>query len=181
MASQPQVTPETKFMGLATVEVQPDRISITVPRRPSFRVFFGLAFVVLVSWFTPKYHHLIFDTDKWLEMWFTFLIGSAFLKGLWDVTSRDIISVDAQQLVLNRGVLGLGWNRRYPLREIGRLRWVHEVQAGKNTIPSCIAFDYQYMPVGCAFEIGEPEANKIIDLIKSRFPEMGTAAQVSVF
>jgi len=162
------------------LEIEPDRLRIIAPRRASFRFLIGPAFALVIAWFSPKLHAFLYAGEPGSGVaWFFFSLVIA--KGVWDATSRDIIVVEEKGLSLNRGILGLGWTRRYPLCEIGRLRWVPPVQAGKNAIPSCIAFDSQYMPVGCAWEIGEPQANEIIDLIKSRFPQIGTETKVSVF
>jgi len=173
-------SPEIKYLGLATIKVDHERITIMAPRRASFRFLFGPAFALLVAWFSPKLHNLLFSGEPGSGVSWTFL-SLLIAKGIWDATSRDIITVDEKQLVIYRGIFRLGWKRRYPLREIGRLRWAAAQQVGNNMIPSRILFDYEYMPVACAWDIGEPGANQIIELIKSRFPEIGTAAQVSVF
>jgi hypothetical protein len=180
MEAATQSATDTKYLGSATVQIEPDRIKILAPRRPSFRFLLGPALVIVLVWFSPKYHAMVFSDPGVMNI-FSFFIGLLLVKGIWDATSRDIILVDEKNLLLNRGILGVGWTRRYPLREVGNLRWTPGLRQGRAYIPSRILFDYQYMPIMCALEVEEGAANQIIALLKRRFPQMGSAAQVSVF
>jgi hypothetical protein len=180
MESAVQSAIDTKYLGSATVQIEPNRIKILAPRRPTFGFLLCPMLVTLIAWFSPKYHAMVFSDPSGMNI-FSFFIALSLLKGIWDATSRDIIVVDEKNFSLNRGILGVGWTRRYPLREVGNLRWKPELRQGKAYVPSRILFDYQYMPTMCVLELGEDAANQIIALLKQHFPEIGTAAQVSVF
>jgi hypothetical protein len=181
MAAPSQATPETHYFGSARIQSTADDIQILVARRPTLRFLVGPVVVVLIFWYVPKYHDIVFSPEfPLMRIYFGLLLGGLFFKGMWDAISRDIISVNEQFFSINKGIFALGWTRRYPLREVGNLRWRPAVGQGRSYVPSRILFDYQYMPRQCAAGIFEDDANRIIAILKQRFPEMGASAQVSV-
>ena len=45
-----------------------------------------------------------------------------------------------------------------PLDQLSNLQFRHQVINRRETVPSCLTFDYQYLPRGCAADIAENEA-----------------------
>lgn len=101
------------------------------------------------------------------------------LIALWRSASRNVITIRPPSLAIRREAFHVGWTRRYPLAQLSNLQFRHRVQAGRQSVPSRLSFDYEYLPRACAFDITESEAAEMIPLIQAQFPDLVARSSTS--
>jgi hypothetical protein len=138
---------------------------------------FGLVFMIQ-QLFTPG----PFGLDRvflvvWMGLWAAAgLLVVAYLA--WLMAGRERVSIEAEALVLRRGVWGLWWTRRWPLASIHRLRaFGREIPpmialsldvAGRGA--SGVRFEAGRQVVRFARSLSESDARAVVELLKARHP-----------
>jgi hypothetical protein len=98
--------------------------------------------------FLPPTHGRWLLAPHDVETWFFVSIYlTAVLMALWTVASRDVLTIQPPALAVRREIFGLGWTRHYPLDQLSNLQFRHRVSAGRQSVPSRLTFDYEYLRV----------------------------------
>jgi len=104
----------------------------------------------------------------WLGGW---LLGEvyAIYTVAWQLAGRERILLAPSELTLAREVFGLGRRRAFDLERVRNLRVVPRTRPGPaGAWAGRIAFDYGSSMVRCGRGLDELEAERIVDLLRSR-------------
>jgi hypothetical protein len=146
---------------------------ISAPRKPKgWGIVWFLLLLCVLTVFNPKFHEA-FSPDSPGSRWVLSLyFGGIVLIGIWKTAARDVIFINPPSLALRHEIFGLGITRHYPLDQLSNLQFRHQVRQPRESIPSCLTFDYQYLPRRCADDIAENEAAELLPMIKAQFPDL---------
>jgi len=108
----------------------------------------------------------------WLALW---TVGGAAAIRAWlrALASKEIVSVDAETLSVKQAVAGIGRRKEYAAAYVDNLRV--EPYYGSSSGQSsghCLAFDYGGDTVRFGTNLNEAEAEQVLALIRSRFPDL---------
>jgi hypothetical protein len=100
------------------------------------------------------------------------------LMCLWMALGRESITISAERMQIRRGILGLGWSKRFPLSEVRDLRsgWFLDPRARGNWDPDHVtaALYFNYEGGICCFgrELTDSRALQIEEVIRKSFPQI---------
>lgn len=115
--------------------------------------------------------------DGWfLLFWLTFwTVGGALALRTWlrALAGREIVEVDALTLSVKQSVLGIGRRKEYAAPYVDSLR-VEPYHSSSSAVPPghCLAFDYGEDTVRFGTTLNKADAEEILALIRSRFPDL---------
>jgi hypothetical protein len=171
----------------ATLRGGPDGLEIVIPARRNIAVlvFLGLW---LAGWAMGEKNALaqilsdgIRVADPFLLAWVLFwTVGGAVAcyVWLWMLVGKERILMGASTLRMSRDILGVGWPRFYPLREIRNLRVAppRGVPANRNAVfrlsglgGGWIEFEYQARAIRFGASLNEAEAGMVVERMRQRF------------
>lgn len=153
---------------------------ILAPRKPKgWGIVWFLLLLCILTAFIPKFHAAFSPDNPASRLVLSLYFGGIVLIGIWKTAARDVIVINPPTLALRHEIFGLGFTRYYSLHQLSNLQFRHPVRQPRENIPSCLTFDYQYLPRRCADDIAENEAAELIPLIKSHFPDLVARSSTS--
>lgn len=153
---------------------------IVAPRVPKgWGLVWFLLILCVLTVVDPKFHEAFSPESGVSRLVLSIYIGGILLIGIWKTAARDLISIKPPTLTVRHAIFGLGFTRHYPLNQLSNLQFRHEVINRREKIPSCLTFDYEYLPRRCAADISEHEAVELIPLIRFQFPDLVARSSTS--
>ncbi len=114
--------------------------------------------------------------DNWfLVFWLTFWTagGAGALHGWFQAfTSREIVDVNAETLSIKQSVLGIGRRREYAAPYVDNLRIAPNYKSSSGRSGHCLTFNYGGDVVQWGASLSKAEAEEMLALIQSRFPDL---------
>lgn len=165
---------DTEFVF--TVEETTDRLKITIPDRirwPLFTIYtlamvawVGMIFIVISYLIRGQSSSLVLSAILvlWLFVWL--LLGKyVWRRWQYQAAKREVIFVDAEQIVVRRPVSILGITTAYDIKHVSPF-YISKKH-------SCPTFDYAYMHVYFGRSLSEVQGLLLIEQLNNRlFPEL---------
>lgn len=153
----------------------PDGISARMPVRRNW-ILMAFLLVWLYIWGGSEASELnmILNGNRlpFLLVWFSLWTLTGFwtiCMMLWQIAGREIITINATELIHWAGFFGIGRTRRYDLAQIRRLRAVDSAFSHRSTNPPLfgpgtgpIAFDYGARTYHIASSLDEADAYDLV-------------------
>lgn len=108
----------------------------------------------------------------WLAFW---TVGGALALRTWlrALAGKEIVEVDAYAIAIRQAVLGMGRRKEYAAAYVDNLRVEPYYSSSSGSAPGhCLAFDYVRDTVRFGTSLNKAEAEQVLALIGSRFPDL---------